>query len=131
VLGRDGQALAGGAVVVIPGGQDGHVLRRGAGLALRLAPGQGTVRPSVDLLLGSAAVAARRAAGVVLTGMGRDGAAGAAMMAERGMPLLVQSPGSCVVGGMPGAALAACPGATTGTPAELGARLAQMAGRRA
>jgi two-component system, chemotaxis family, protein-glutamate methylesterase/glutaminase len=135
VLGQGGLALPPGLIAILPGGMDGHVVRTtgsslgsgfGGGFALRLSPGQGVVRPSVDLLLGSAAVAAQRAVGVVLTGMGRDGAAGAALLAERGMPVLVQSPESCVVAGMPGAVIAAGHGCVTGTPEELGRRLVTL-----
>ncbi|MBK1662630.1 chemotaxis protein CheB [Paracraurococcus ruber] len=127
LLAEPRQTLPDGAVTVLPGGLDGHVLRAaGGGFALRLTPGRGVVSPSVDLLLQSAAIAAHRAIGVVLTGMGRDGAAGAAMLVERGMPVLVQSPESCVVAGMPGAVIAARHATATGTPAELGRRLAGM-----
>jgi two-component system chemotaxis response regulator CheB len=130
-LGSAGPLLEPGTVAVIPGGEDGTILRKGGGFALRLAPGQGAVRPSVDLLLASAAVVARHAAGVVLTGMGRDGAAGAAMLAERGMPVLAQSPESCVVAGMPGAVIGGGHATLTGTPAELGKRLVRLTERPA
>ena len=126
------QPLAPGMTIVVPGGMDGHVVRDAlsGGLALRLSKGEAAVHPSVDLLLRSAAIAARRAIGVVLTGMGRDGAEGAALLAERGMPVLVQDPDSCVVAGMPRAVLASGHAATTGDPAALGLRLSQMAPAR-
>lgn len=127
VLGTSRLALEPGMTVVLPGGADGHVLRSsGAGFTLRIAIGAGVVHPSVDLLLESAAIVARCAVGVVLTGMGRDGAAGAARLAERGMPVLAQSPESCVVAGMPGAVIQAGHAAATGDPTALGQRLRRM-----
>ena len=123
----DGGALAAGAVAVLPGGTDGALVRRGAGgFALRLAATAAPVHPSVDVLFRSAAAAARQALGVVLSGMGRDGAEGAATMAARGMAVLAQAPPSCVVAGMPGAVIAAGLAAAVGDPAALGARVAAL-----
>jgi len=116
--------LQAGSVVVLPGGQDGALMRRAeGGLRLRLSPRMTAAHPSVDVLFTSAAMVAQGALGVVLTGMGRDGAAGAAALALRGYPVLVQDAASCVVAGMPNAALALVPGAESGTPARLGGRL--------
>ena len=124
---EQGARLQPGQVILIPGGEDGALLRQGGGqvggLALRLSPRASAAHPSVDVLFSSAAMAARGALGAVLTGMGQDGAAGAAAMARRGYPILAQSPESCVVAGMPGSVLALVPGAGTGTPAALGARI--------
>ncbi len=130
-LGQARQRMAPGSTVVLPGGIDGHLMRvTGGGFSLRLALGGGVVHPSVDLLLQSAAIAAEHAIGVVLTGMGRDGAAGAAMLAERRMPVLVQSPESCVVAGMPRAVLAGGHATGSGDPATLGQRLRQIIGAK-
>jgi two-component system chemotaxis response regulator CheB len=129
-VGRGSQPLLSGEVTVLPGGTDGHVLRRAGsegGLMLRLASGDAPVHPSVDLLFRSAALSARRALGVVLTGMGRDGEAGARAMAERGMPVMAQTPASCVVAGMPGAVIAAALAVETHDPAGLGRRVAALA----
>lgn len=129
-VGRAGQKLQSGEVIIIPGGTDGHVARHAAGdgsFALRLATGPGAVHPSVDLLFHSAALVARRALGVVLTGMGRDGAEGARAMRERGMPVLAQSLVSCVVAGMPGAVIGAGLAAENADPAALGRRVAALA----
>lgn len=125
-LGVPNLTLRPGATVVAPGGTDAHVVRGSVGLGLKLASAGGVVHPSVNLLLSSAAIAARRAIGVVLSGMGRDGADGAAMLARRGMPVLVQEPGSCVVAGMPRAVIANGHQAALGDPAELGRRLHRM-----
>jgi two-component system chemotaxis response regulator CheB len=63
-------------------------------------------RPSVDVLFDSAArYVGRNAIGVILTGMGKDGAAGMLKMKEAGAYNLAQDESSCVVFGMPKAAI--------------------------
>jgi two-component system chemotaxis response regulator CheB len=84
----------------------------------------------VDLLFQSSALVARRALGVVLTGMGRDGETGARAMQERGMPVLAQSPVSCVVAGMPGAVIESGLAVETADPAGLGRRVQALARER-
>jgi two-component system chemotaxis response regulator CheB len=102
---RPGDALVPGRVFLAPGG-DSHleVVGKGAGLACQLVadePVNGH-RPSVDVLMGSAArVAGPRAIGVILTGMGRDGAMGLLAMRRAGARTLGQDEASCVVYGMP------------------------------
>ena len=64
-------------------------------------------RPSVDVLFHSAAVhAGKNAIGVILTGMGKDGAAGLKEMHVAGAHTLAQDEASCVVFGMPREAIA-------------------------
>ena len=95
-------------VTILPGGQDAVVaLGRSGSFELRASSGPGFVHPSGDLLLQSAALTARCPVAVILTGMGSDGTIGAAAFRRRGRPVLVQTPESCVVGGMPSAAIAA------------------------
>jgi two-component system, chemotaxis family, protein-glutamate methylesterase/glutaminase len=60
----------------------------------------------------------------VLTGMGEDGAKGAAALRRKGVPVLVQDPETCIVGGMPQAAFAAAPGCEILTIEQIATRLA-------
>ncbi|WP_419896853.1 chemotaxis protein CheB [Roseomonas sp. USHLN139] len=133
-LGERGLHPLAGEVVVLPGGTDGHLARAAdGGFLLRLAAGPGPVHPSVDLLFQSAALVARRAMAVVLTGMGRDGAAAAVALAARGALLLAQTAESCVVAGMPVAfaEAARAHGAEVelATPTALGRRAARLLAR--
>jgi two-component system chemotaxis response regulator CheB len=80
------------------------------------------VRPSLDVTLRSAADAfGARATAVVLTGMGRDGAVGCGVVRAGGGTVIVQTPASCVVAGMPQAALAESGADTIADPADLAA----------
>ena len=103
----DGAPLAPGRVYLAPGG-DTHLEITGSGpwrcrlLADGLVNGH---RPSVDVLFGSVAKAAgARALGVILTGMGKDGARGLLAMRQAGAKTLGQDEASSVVYGMPRAA---------------------------
>jgi two-component system chemotaxis response regulator CheB len=59
-------------------------------------------RPSVDVLFDSVAVATQgRAAALIMTGMGSDGAAGLGKLARAGAVTLAQTPDSCICHGMP------------------------------
>jgi two-component system, chemotaxis family, response regulator WspF len=83
-------------------------------------------RPSIDLLFGSAADVARRGSvGVLLTGMGRDGAQGLLRMRQAGLFTISQSADSCVVYGMPRAAEAIQASAMTANPDAIGDYLIQ------
>lgn len=71
------------------------------------APPVSRHKPSVDVLFESAAVAAgKNAIGVIMTGMGKDGAEGMAMMKDAGAYNFAQDETSCVVFGMPKEAIA-------------------------
>lgn len=106
VLAADGAKLEQGTVHLAPGG-DSHVEIAPTGpLRLRTVPdvGEETYIPSVDVLFSSAAKHARQIVGVMLTGMGRDGADAMLKLREEGGRTIVQDSASCVVDGMPKAA---------------------------
>ncbi|MBF0334771.1 MAG: chemotaxis response regulator protein-glutamate methylesterase [Alphaproteobacteria bacterium] len=103
----DGERLARGHVRVAPGGHHLEVLRDGAGWVCRIHEGAAVSghRPSVDVLFSSVAQAAgAHGVGVILTGMGRDGAQGLLAMRQAGAHTVGQTEASCVVYGMPKAA---------------------------
>ncbi|MDF2231122.1 chemotaxis-specific protein-glutamate methyltransferase CheB [Albimonas sp. CAU 1670] len=104
---RDGEALRPGMVRIAPGARHMEVQSSSGRLVTRLG-GSETVSghcPSVDVLFGSVARAAGPSAvGVILTGMGRDGAAGLRAMRAAGAATLGQAERTCVVYGMPRAA---------------------------
>ena len=103
-LARDGEALAAGAVLLAP---SGHHLEVEVGRArLSDAPPIETFRPSVEPLFRSAARAyGRGACGVLLTGMGRDGARALKAVRDAGGATLAQDEATSTVFGMPRAAL--------------------------
>ena len=104
---RDGQPITPGHAYLAPGDRHLRVARSGARLVCRLddeAPVSGH-RPSVDVLFRSVAHACgRNAVGVMLTGMGSDGAQAMQELQQAGARTLAQDEASCVVWGMPGAA---------------------------
>ncbi len=110
VVAADNLVLEPGVVHLGPGSTHLTVVRQPDGrLAARLLPTRGAHRyqPSVDVLFESVAqVCGRSAVGVVLTGMGDDGAAGLLAMRQAGAVTLAQDEASCTVYGMPGAAVA-------------------------
>jgi two-component system chemotaxis response regulator CheB len=101
---RDGAALSAGQVYLAPGGE-AHLSVSGVGvLRCRLVKDAlvNGHRPSVDVLFRSVALTARHhAIGVILTGMGRDGASGLLEMRKSGAATLGQDEASSVVYGMP------------------------------
>lgn len=100
-----GEPMLPGHVYVAP---DGLHMRVGPGGQIRLSeeePDNG-LRPSVAALFGSVAkVYGRKAAGVLLTGMGKDGAHELKLMRDRGAVTIAQDRESSVVHGMPGHAI--------------------------
>ena len=100
----DGALLEPGKIYVAPGGVAHLEVVRSAGLRCRLTQGDPVSghRPSVDVLFNSVAQAVGdKAVGVILTGMGRDGAQGLLAMRKAGARTLGQDEASCVVYGMP------------------------------
>jgi two-component system chemotaxis response regulator CheB len=106
---QDGALIQPGHVFIAPGDRHLLVERDGAYCRCRLHDG-GPVnrhRPSIDLLFGSVAEqVGTRAIGVLLTGMGSDGARGLQQMRAHGAHTIAQDEASSVVWGMPGAAVA-------------------------
>ncbi len=101
---REGEALRPGRVVLAPTGR--HLLVGDGIVRLSDAPPVDTFKPSVTPLFLSAARAyGQRVCGVILTGMGRDGAEGLRAIKSMGGPTLAQDEGSSAVFGMPRAAI--------------------------
>ena len=105
-LARDGERPLPGRVYVAPDGRQTGIGRDGR-LALSDDAADAGLRPSVAHLFRSlAAVAGPDTAAVLLTGMGKDGAAEMKTLRERGALTIAQDAGSCVVYGMPAEAVA-------------------------
>ncbi|MFO0554208.1 MAG: chemotaxis response regulator protein-glutamate methylesterase [Polyangiaceae bacterium] len=101
---RDGEVLASGVALVAPGGRHTRVVRSGAQYSIRIGddPPVSHHRPSVDALFASLAeCAGPNALGVILTGMGADGAQGLLAMRAAGARTLAQDEATSVVFGMP------------------------------
>ena len=106
---EDGDALHSGRALIAPGGRHLLIERAPVGYRARVIDGPlvSRHRPSVDVLFRSVAQAAGRdALGILLTGMGDDGAAGLKELREAGAQTIAQDEASCVVFGMPRAAIA-------------------------
>jgi two-component system chemotaxis response regulator CheB len=105
---EDGQQVLAGHAYIAPGDRHLMVVRDGARYVCRLDDGVPVNRhkPSVDVLFRSVAQnAGRNAIGVLLTGMGKDGARGLKEMLEAGSQTIAQDEASSVVWGMPGEAV--------------------------
>lgn len=103
-LADDGEELTGGVIYVAP--EERHMKVRSGRAALEGSDPVGGHCPSADVLFESVAEAyGERALAVILTGMGRDGAAGLKAIRDAGGTTLVQDEASCAVFGMPKAAL--------------------------
>jgi two-component system chemotaxis response regulator CheB len=126
---RDGEAVAGAAGRVVMAPPDRHLVVSGGKLRLTSSPARHSCRPSVDALFESIAREYGAAgAGCLLTGMGRDGAAGLLEIKESGGLTLAQDEATSVVFGMPREAVllgAACRVLPLG---EIGEALASLAG---
>jgi two-component system chemotaxis response regulator CheB len=101
---KDGDSITNGQVLIAPGNY--HMLLRRSGARYYVAVKQGPLvhhqRPSADVLFDSVAdYAGANAVGVILTGMGADGAQGLLKMKNAGPGTVAQDEKSCVVFGMP------------------------------
>lgn len=106
---QDGDQVVPGRVLIAPGNYHMEITRSGAFYYVKLhqGPTLHSVRPAADYMMKSVAkYVGKNALGVVLTGMGKDGAEGLLEMKNAGAYTVVQNEETCVVYGMPGAAVA-------------------------
>jgi two-component system, chemotaxis family, protein-glutamate methylesterase/glutaminase len=104
----DGQKLSHNCVYIAPGGLQTEISRRAGEIFLTVSdkPPMNRHKPSVDVLFQSSAmIHDARFLGILLTGMGADGAAGMVEMKRNGALTIAQDAESCVVFGMPAAAI--------------------------
>ncbi len=101
-----GAVLEPGCVYFAP--DDRHLRLGGSRLLLDDAPPIGGLKPAVNALFESGAALGSRAAAALLTGMGKDGADGLCAMRKAGGLTIAQSEETCIVYGMPRAAVEAC-----------------------
>jgi two-component system chemotaxis response regulator CheB len=104
-----GERVLPGYAYIAPGGFHMSLARSGANYVAHLdqEPPVNRHRPSIDVLFDSAAKhAGKNAIGMILTGMGKDGAEGLLRMRKAGAHTLAQDEASCVVFGMPREAIA-------------------------
>lgn len=103
-LAREGDTPEPG-LVLLPGRADHLVLNSSGRLNYTPHPAEYAYRPSVDVFFESVAQHWKtEAVGVILTGMGRDGARGLRKMRDAGFPTIAQDKATCAVYGMPKAA---------------------------
>ncbi len=108
---RDAEPLRRGEALIAPGNFHTLVERNGSSLKVKVVPGElvSRHRPSVDVLFRSAAASAGPSAiGIIMTGMGNDGAQGLLEMKTAGAVTIAQDEASSVVFGMPREAIAKC-----------------------
>lgn len=101
---KHGDRIRPGLALIAPGGQHLSITRNGAYYQAVVKPGPAVNRhcPSVDVLFRSVAkVAGANAIGIIMTGMGDDGARGLLEMQQAGATTYAQDEASCVVFGMP------------------------------
>jgi len=101
---KDGDEVKNGRVLVAPGGFQLMVIKNALGYSLRIFEGEKVNghQPSIDMMFNSVADTAKGSAiGVILTGMGNDGARGLLKMRQNGAYTIGQDEKSCVVYGMP------------------------------
>ncbi|MBP8214494.1 MAG: chemotaxis response regulator protein-glutamate methylesterase [Propionivibrio sp.] len=105
---RNGDRIIPGLALIAPGGRHMMLKRSGAQYVVEVADGPVVNRhkPSVDVLFRSVAkFAGANALGIIMTGMGDDGARGMKEMHDTGARTIAQDEASCVVFGMPREAL--------------------------
>lgn len=101
---ESGDAIHSNRVLIAPGGKQMKIVKRASGLFVEINddPPVNRHKPSVDYLFNSVAdLIGKKSIGVILTGMGGDGAKGLLKMKEKGAYTFSQDEASCVVYGMP------------------------------
>lgn len=123
---REGVRIEPGQIVIAP--DDAHLeIAHGGTMRIRRDPPVDGHRPSGTVLLRSLAQTyGPRAIGIVLSGMGRDGADGLGALERAGGLVFAEEPESAVVGGMPREALKAAPSAVIVPATQLGEVLARI-----
>ena len=104
---QDGEFVQNGHIYVAPGGKHMELAKQAGQVAIKLTDGEPVnfCKPAVDPFFVTAAqVYGAAALGVILTGMGHDGADGARHIVDAGGSIIAQDEASSVVWGMPGAA---------------------------
>lgn len=103
---KNGDSISSGKVLIAPAGQQCQVMRSGGHYVVHLSDaGSHAHAPSVDVLMESMARhVGKNGVGVILTGMGKDGAQGLKRMRDAGSKTIGQDEASSVVYGMPKAA---------------------------
>jgi two-component system chemotaxis response regulator CheB len=130
---EDGEPILASRAYVAPGGH--HLLVAGSGrdtgrIVLLDSPAAGGVRPSADLAMASASeVYGPRTIGVVLSGMGRDGADGVLAIKSRGGRVIAEAPDLAAIPWMPRAAIATGAVDTVLPAGEIPGAIAKMLGR--
>jgi two-component system chemotaxis response regulator CheB len=101
---EDGDVVEQGCALIAPGNKHTMLIRKGSAYQVRVEDGPlvNRHRPSVDVLFRSVAqTAGQNSIGIILTGMGDDGAKGLLEMREAGAHTVAQDEETCVVFGMP------------------------------
>jgi two-component system chemotaxis response regulator CheB len=128
---KDGDAILPGHALLAPGDQHMTVHRSGARYSVRLSRSEPVSghRPSVDVLFHSCASAlGKNGVGVIMTGMGRDGAAGLKAMRDAGAHTVAEDESSCVVFGMPREAIALGAAQVVAPRHQIAAEILRVAG---
>jgi len=128
---EDGEPVLPGHAYVAPGTHHMSLRRNGTRFMINLsdAPAVNRHRPSVEILFKSGAAAGPNVIGIMLTGMGRDGAAAMREMRDAGAWNVVQDEASSVVFGMPREAIAAGAADVVAPLGEIAARVISHLGR--
>lgn len=127
VLASEGMGVVADQITIAPGDAHMTVVKRLGGPVVRLdrKPAESGCMPSVDPMFESLATTYDgRVMGVLLSGMGRDGTAGARVLVGAGGTIMAQDEATCAVWGMPGSVAKAGLASSILPPAQLAARIA-------